>query len=164
VPIYFGALTSPTVELAGELADGIMPLWWSPERVARSRIWGERGRAKIASRPQLQVALGIPTFIGDGIATLRGAARANLGLLANFPFFQRLLRASGFAAEADRAEQGEVEAALSDRVLDAICLIGPLTRCRERLAAYRDAGVDLPILAPAIDVDSVRAVIRAFRQ
>jgi len=54
-PIYFGALTSPTVELAGELADVIMPLWWSPERVARSRIWGERGRAKAAwhsaSRP-----------------------------------------------------------------------------------------------------------------
>ena len=31
LPIYFGALTSPTVELAGEMADGIMPVWWSPE-------------------------------------------------------------------------------------------------------------------------------------
>ena len=57
-----------------------------------------------------------------------------------------------------------MEAALSDRVLDTICLVGPVTRCRERLAAYRDAGVDLPILWPAVDVDSVRAVIRAFRQ
>jgi hypothetical protein len=65
---------------------------------------------------------------------------------------------------ADRAEQGEAEAALSDRVLDAICLIGPLDRCRKRLAAYRDAGVDLPILWPAVDVDSARAAIHVFRQ
>src|SRR5690348_17305590 len=36
VPIYLGALTSPTVELAGEVADGLMPFLWSAERIARS--------------------------------------------------------------------------------------------------------------------------------
>jgi len=41
-------------------------------------------------------------------------------------------------------------------VLDAICLIGPVAHCRERLAAYRDAGLDLPILWPAMGVDSAR--------
>ena len=80
------------------------------------------------------------------------------------PFFQRLLRASGFAAEADQAEQNHADAALSDRVLDAICLIGPVTHCRQRLAEYRDAGVDLPFLWPPADVDAARAVIQAFRQ
>jgi len=34
VPIYLAALTSQNVELAGEIADGVMPLWWSAERVA----------------------------------------------------------------------------------------------------------------------------------
>src|SRR3954468_23469671 len=43
VPIYLAALTSQNVELAGEIADGVMPLWWSVERVARSRRWIERG-------------------------------------------------------------------------------------------------------------------------
>jgi alkanesulfonate monooxygenase SsuD/methylene tetrahydromethanopterin reductase-like flavin-dependent oxidoreductase (luciferase family) len=38
VPIYLGALTSPTVELAGELADGVMPFMWSAQRVARSKV------------------------------------------------------------------------------------------------------------------------------
>jgi hypothetical protein len=33
-------------------------------------------------------------------------------------------------------------------MLDAICLIGPILRCREQLAAFRVAGVDLPILSP----------------
>jgi hypothetical protein len=62
------------------------------------------------------------------------------------------------------AAQGAGGDALSDRLLDAICLLGPVTRCRERLAEYREAGLDLPILWPAIGVDSAREVIGAFRQ
>jgi orotidine-5'-phosphate decarboxylase len=53
---------------------------------------------------------------------------------------------------------------LTARVLDAICLIGPVARCRERLAEYRAAGLDMPLLWPAIGVDAARAVIAAFRQ
>jgi hypothetical protein len=53
-------------------------------------------------------------------------------------------------------------AGLSDRLLDAICLLGPLDRCRERLAEYRAAGVGLPILYPPIGVAGARDVIRAF--
>ena len=45
-------------------------------------------------------------------------------------------------------EQGAGGDSLSDRMLDAICLIGPILRCREQLAAFRVAGVDLPILSP----------------
>jgi alkanesulfonate monooxygenase SsuD/methylene tetrahydromethanopterin reductase-like flavin-dependent oxidoreductase (luciferase family) len=164
VPIYLGALTSATVELAGEVADGVMPIWWSAARVARSRLWAERGRAKSPGRPKLDLMLGLPTFIGNDIEALRGAARANLGLFTTLPFFQRLLRASGFAAEADMAEQGAGGASLSDVVLDGICLIGPVSRCRERLAEYRAAGLDLPLLWPPIGVDAARAVIAAFRQ
>src|SRR5215469_6332315 len=89
VPIYLGALTSPAVELAGELADGVMPVWWSSKRVSRSRVWSERGRAKSAARPRLQMALGLPTYVGDDIPALRRAARANLGLFTALPFFQR---------------------------------------------------------------------------
>src|SRR3954453_6742038 len=78
VPIYLAALTSHNVELAGEIADGVMPLWWSVERVARSRHWIERGRAKSGGRSKLELALGLPSYIGDDMDALRGAARANL--------------------------------------------------------------------------------------
>jgi alkanesulfonate monooxygenase SsuD/methylene tetrahydromethanopterin reductase-like flavin-dependent oxidoreductase (luciferase family) len=166
VPIHLAALTSQNVELAGEIADGVMPIWWSVERLAGSRRWVERGRAKSGGRAKLEMTLGLPTFIGDDIDALRAAARANLGFFTALPFFQRLLRASGFAAEADRAEQGASGDALSDRVLDAICLIGPVGRCRDRLAQYREAGLDLPILWPGalLGIDGAREVIAAFRQ
>ena len=164
VPIHLAALTSQNVELAGEIADGVMPIWWSVERLARSKRWVERGRAKSNGRGKLEMTLGLPTYLGDDIASLRGAARANLGLFTAMPFFQRLMRASGFTAEADQAEQGAGGASLSDRLLDAICLIGPVARCRERLAEYREAGLDLPILWPGLGVDTAREVIAAFRQ
>jgi hypothetical protein len=48
-------------------------------------------------------------------------------------------------------------------MLDAICLIRPILRCREQLAAFRVAGVDLPILSPPIGVEGAREVIRALR-
>jgi alkanesulfonate monooxygenase SsuD/methylene tetrahydromethanopterin reductase-like flavin-dependent oxidoreductase (luciferase family) len=71
-------------------------------------------------------------------------------------------RESGFATEADRMEEGAGPAALSDRLLDSFCLIGPVARCRERLAAYRAAGLDLPILNPQAGPDAALEVIRAF--
>ena len=141
-----------------------MPPWWSVERVARSRRWIERGRAKSSGHGKLELTLGLPTYVGDDIETLHAAARANLGLFTTLPFFQRLLRASGFVEEAERAEQGAGSDALSDRVLDAICLIGPAGRCRDRLAEYRAVGLDLPILWPGLGVDAARDVIAAFRQ
>jgi alkanesulfonate monooxygenase SsuD/methylene tetrahydromethanopterin reductase-like flavin-dependent oxidoreductase (luciferase family) len=164
VPIYLAAMTSPTMELAGELADGVMPWMWSAARVARSKVWAARGRARAPGRGSLDVAVGIPTFIGDDIAARRDLARANLAIFTTFPFYQRMFRASGFAEEAAKAEQGAGGSSLSDRLLDAVCLIGPISRCRDQLAAYREAGTDLPILSGPIGVDGARHVIRAFRR
>jgi alkanesulfonate monooxygenase SsuD/methylene tetrahydromethanopterin reductase-like flavin-dependent oxidoreductase (luciferase family) len=162
VPIQIGALSSSSVELAGELADGVMPFLWSPERVRKSKKWSDRGRAKTPGRTTFEMSLGIPIFIGDDMTSLMGAARANLGLYAGLPFFQRLLRVSGFEDDAVSAEQGAGGDALSDAFLDSVCLIGSLGRCRERLGVFREAGVTLPILVPPIGVEGSRSVIRAF--
>jgi alkanesulfonate monooxygenase SsuD/methylene tetrahydromethanopterin reductase-like flavin-dependent oxidoreductase (luciferase family) len=164
VPLYVAAMTSPAVELGGELADGIMPLFWPPERVAQSKAWSDRGRAKAPELGPLEVTLGIPTFVDDDLPALREAARQNLVLYTGLPYFQRMFRASGFAEESALMEQGQGMAGLSDRLLEAICLLGPVDRCRKRLAAYREAGVGLPILYPPIGVDGARGVIRAFRR
>ena len=50
VPIYIAALTSQNVEMAGEIADGVMPIWWSVDRLKRSKTWVERGRANASQR------------------------------------------------------------------------------------------------------------------
>lgn len=115
-------------------------------------------------RRRLQDGLAIERLVGDDLEAMRTAARQNLVLFTTFPFFQRLFRASGFTAEAAQMERGAGLASLTDRLLDAVCLLGPVERCREQLAAFRTAGVDLPILLPPIGVDGARAVIEAFRR
>jgi alkanesulfonate monooxygenase SsuD/methylene tetrahydromethanopterin reductase-like flavin-dependent oxidoreductase (luciferase family) len=164
VPIYVAAVTSKTVEIAGELADGFMPFMWPASRVDKSKAWIQQGRAKAKGLGKMDVTAGIPTYIGDDIKHQREVARAHLAIFTTFPFFQRMFRASGFGSEVDQMEKGAGGAALSDRVLDAMCLIGPLSRCREQLAAFRTAGTDLPILMPPYDVDGARAAIKAFRR
>lgn len=164
VPIYAAALTSGAVEVAGELCDGMMPFLWPASRITRSKVWWDRGRARSARQDRFDVTLGLPTFLGDDLPSLRDAARQNLGLYTTLPFFQRLFRASGFEAEAAEMEKGAGGAALTERLLDAICLIGPAARCHEQLAEFRAAGVDLPILSPPIGVEGARRVIKAFRR
>ena len=164
VPVYVAALASPAVELGGELADGIMPFLWSAERVTKSRVWAARGRVKAPHLAPLDLTLGLPTFIGENLDAMRNAARQNLALFTTFPFFQRLFRAMGYTDEAALMERGVGQDALTDRLLDAVCLLGPVTRCREQLEAFRTAGVDTPILMPPMGVEAARTVIQAFRR
>src|SRR5262249_60619570 len=124
----------------------------------KSKAWIDRGRAKASGLGKTDVTVGLPIFIGDDLNAMRDLARQTLGLYPTFPFFQRLFRASGFTEEASQMEKGAGGAALSDRLLDAVCLLGPRARCREQLAAFRAAGADLPILVPPIGVEGTRAV------
>lgn len=162
VPLYVATLSMRATERAAEVADGVMPTMWSPGRVRSSRTVIGRGRSRAPGLGPLDLTLGLPTFLGDDLGAQRDAARQNLALYTTFPYFQRMWRESGFAAEADAMADGGGGAALSDALLDSFCLIGPLSRCRERLAEYREAGVDLPILNPPIGPDAAVAVIRAF--
>ncbi|MDQ3225812.1 MAG: LLM class flavin-dependent oxidoreductase [Chloroflexota bacterium] len=164
VPLYVAALGQQAVELGGELADGIMPLFWSAERVAQSKAWLARGRDKAPDLGPVDLTLGIPTFVGDDLEALRELARQNLVLYTALPFFQRMFREMGFADEAALMERGDGIRGLSDRLLDAICLLGPRDRCQEQLTAFRTAGVDLPILYPPIGTDGARQVIAAFQR
>src|SRR5262249_60743626 len=106
VPIYVAAVTSRTVELAGELADGFMPFLWSAARVEQSNGWLQRGRAKAKGLGKVNITVGIPTYIGDDVKQQREVARGNLAVFTGFLFFRRLFRASGFGPEVDQMERG----------------------------------------------------------
>jgi hypothetical protein len=71
-----------------------------------------------------------------------------------------------FAQALARGDRAGAMASLSDRLLDEVCLMGPASRCQERLAACRAAGVQYPILAAqAVNEDyanAVRRILKAF--
>lgn len=164
VPVYAASMTSSTVEIAAELSDGIMPLFWSVDRVRRSREWIDLGRARSGESGPLAFTLGLPTYIGDDLDAVYEVARQNLQIYARFPFVRHLVRVAGFEEEADLMEQGDGLAGFSDRLIDWACLVGTPDQCKARLAEYREAGVELPILYPAVGVEAAMETIQAFRQ
>jgi alkanesulfonate monooxygenase SsuD/methylene tetrahydromethanopterin reductase-like flavin-dependent oxidoreductase (luciferase family) len=65
-----------------------------------------------------------------------------------------MFRDCGFAGEVEavraafaRGDRASTAAALSERFVNEVCVLGPAARCRERLAEFRAAGIDFPILA-----------------
>ena len=162
VPIYLAALSFAAAERGAEVADGLMPTMWSPERVAKSEEYIARGRQRASRSGGFELTLGLPTFVGEDLDELRAAARDNLALYTSFPFFRRMWRESGFTDEVEEMERGAGAGGLSDELLDSFCLIGPPSRCRERIASYRSAGINLPILMPPIGPQAALDVVHAF--
>ena len=116
------------------------------------------------------MSLLMPTFLSEDIGAAREAARRFLTLYAAMPHYTRMFRRSGFTQEADAVAEAldnggpaRIGAAISDRLMDAVCLVGPLSRCREQLAAFREAGLTYPILAPqAVQQEQPANAVRGF--
>jgi len=174
IPIYFAALALETSKLAGEMADGLMLYMCPPERMRKSidaanRVAKEKGRAP----GSLTMTCGVPLFLHDDLKTAYEAARRGLAFYGALPFYNRIMANSGFADAAGRImeaskrrDSGAMAAAVTNELADAVALIGPASRCIERLAAYREAGADVLILAAnPVDEDypsTVRRVHKTF--
>lgn len=149
-PIYIAALTEKAAELAGEIADGIMPYMATPDHIKRLVNAVRRGTERAGrSHSDIDITDGIPCFISDDIDAARNAAKRGLSGYMRFPFYQRLIKNMGFSGIIEDIRSGvNPSDALTDELVEAIALIGPAERCRDRLQAYREAGVQLPIIVP----------------
>jgi alkanesulfonate monooxygenase SsuD/methylene tetrahydromethanopterin reductase-like flavin-dependent oxidoreductase (luciferase family) len=148
VPLYVGALALGTVELAGELADGVMLYLCPKDRLPRVQAALEKGAAR-AGRPAaaVDVTTGLPACVSEDLDAARAAAKNNLAFYGRLPFYNKLFQNSGFAREAAALAEGNPQG-VSDRMAEELSLVGPPSRCREQLAAFREAGVQLPIIVP----------------
>lgn len=148
VPIHVATLALGTAELAGELADGVMLYMCPTERVAKVRAAIEKGAAKAGRKASaVEINSGIPACISEDAAAARAAAKDNFAFYGGLPFYNRHFRNLGFEREAEALAKGDPTGA-SDRLVDAVALVGPAARCRERLGAFRQAGIELPIIVP----------------
>jgi alkanesulfonate monooxygenase SsuD/methylene tetrahydromethanopterin reductase-like flavin-dependent oxidoreductase (luciferase family) len=168
-PLYIAALTEKMAELAGEVAEGIMSYIAAPDYVKKLASAARRGAKKAGRSPsQIDTTNGIPSFISDDMEAARKAARRGLAGYTRFPFYQRMIKNIGFGDIVEKIKSGVNPAeALTDDMLDAVALLGPAERCRERLEAFREAGVQLPIIVPnpiskESNVDVMRKMIKAL--
>ena len=147
-PIYTALLTEEAAELAGEVSDGIMPYMATPQHIKKLVNAVRRGAEKAGRSPSdIDITNGIPSFISDDLETARKAAKRGLSGYARLPYYQRLIKNIGFGDVVEKVRSGVNPAdAFTDELVDSVALIGPAGRCRERLEAFREAGVQLPII------------------
>jgi F420-dependent oxidoreductase-like protein len=163
IPIYLASLGQKSVELTAEQAEGWLPIFYVPEHAAR--IWGqalEHGRVRrSASLPPLDIAAGGPLAIGDNVLHLRERERPHLALYIGGMgargknFYNDLIASYGFAEQARTIQElylsGQKDAAAAavpDRLLEGLSLVGPAGFVRERIDALRASGVTTLDLQP----------------
>jgi 5,10-methylenetetrahydromethanopterin reductase len=156
IPVHWAATALETCEAAGAHADGLMLYLCAKDRYRRAVGRMRRGAETKGRDPaDIAVSLLIPTFLHDDLSTARQAAREFLAHYVGMPHYAKAFEASGFAVEMDAVRKGlaagtprAAMAALSDRLLDEVLLVGPAARCRDQLEAFHEAGVEWATLGP----------------
>lgn len=171
VPIWLAGLLPRMLSLAGELGDGALLNLMSTAQLPSTIGHIETGLAR-AGRPREQfvVACLIPCCISPDLDAAARAAREVVSGYALHPAAGQLFSASGFADELaevrERLTGGDENAAasVSDAMIDALVVHGGPDALPERVHAYREAGVDLPVLFPMpVDDGWLTAIDRVLR-
>ncbi len=171
IPIYIAAIGPKNTQLTGEIADGWMPTFFSPEHVGQFRDLLEEGAARAEGDKKIDesfdIAPNVNLCINDDIDKARDQVRPLLALYVggmgsrDKNFYNALVRRYGFEEAADEVQNlyldgknDEAAAALPADLIDMTSLVGPKDRVRERLELYREAGVGTLITTPiAMDPD-----------
>jgi F420-dependent oxidoreductase-like protein len=162
IPIYIAAIGPNNTRLTGEIADGWMPTFFSPENVGESRELLQEGAERSGrSLDGFEIAPQVNLCVDDDVDRARDAVRPVIALYVGGMgsreknFYNQLIQRYGFedaAAEVQdlylSGKKDEAAAVLPPELIDTISLVGPPERIRDRLAAYRDAGVGTLIVAP----------------
>jgi F420-dependent oxidoreductase-like protein len=164
IPIYIAAIGPKNTQLTGEIADGWLPTFFSPEHVAEFRGLLEEGAARAGDKKideSFDIAPNVNVSIDDDIERARNAVRPLVALYVggmgsrDKNFYNALVRRYGFEEAADEVQdlyldgkKDEAARALPDDLIDQTSLVGPKERIAERLAVYKEAGVGSLICTP----------------
>ena len=161
VPVYLAAIGPRNVALAAELADGWLPIFFSPERFAETHLPRlQEGFARRGGRPEgWDLAPHVPIVVADDVELARGFLKPLLALYVGGMgargqnFYTRLAQRYGFEAEAARVQdlylegkKDEASAAVPDALVDEVALVGDRARIADRLEVWRACGVTTLIL------------------
>jgi F420-dependent oxidoreductase-like protein len=162
IPIYLAAIGPKNTQLAGEIADGWIPIFFSPEHVGELRPLLEEGAARAGrSLDGFDVAPTVNIAIDDDLDRARDLMRPFIALYVGGMgsrkqnFYNALACRYGFEDAARTVQdlyldgrRDEAAAAVPDELVDTVTLCGPADRVRDRLAVYRDAGVGTLGISP----------------
>jgi F420-dependent oxidoreductase-like protein len=149
VPIYLAALGPKNVALAAEIADGWLPIFFSPQRFR-----DVHGPSLAEAPGGFDVAPLCPVLVDEDVEMCRNMLKPMLALYIGGMgakgknFYNSLTQRYGFEAAAAEIQElyldgrkGDAALAVPDELVDEIALVGPKARIADRLEAWREAGI-----------------------
>jgi len=164
VPIFLGAEGPKNVALAAEIADGWLPLYYSP---FRPEVYADQ---LANAKPDFEIAQFLLVNIHDDLEVALAPVKAMLGFYIggmgakDQNFHKNLMARMGFGGEADKIQdlffEGKREEAIAmvpTEFADEISLCGPLDRIKDRVQAWKESAVTTLLLTPT-DPDTMRTM------
>jgi F420-dependent oxidoreductase-like protein len=165
IPIYLAAIGPKNTALTGEIADGWLPTFFSPEHVGDSMELLQEGASRAGrtiDSESFDIAPHVMVSVDDDLDRARDAMRPVLALYVGGMgskkknFYNQVMRRYGFEEAADEIQdlylsgkKEEAMAALPPELIDMTTLCGPRERIAERLERYREAGVGTLMVSPS---------------
>ena len=156
VPIYIAALGPKMLELAGEMADGVLLNWTASNHLEQAIQSVHLGAQNVGRDPsEIDIAGYVRVAVVDGTSEARENLKRQVARYADMRFYRDFFRSTGFAEEmaiAERAmQQGDMKSAaqaISQDMLDQVAIVGTAEECRTELEKRRSLGLQLPVVAP----------------
>jgi alkanesulfonate monooxygenase SsuD/methylene tetrahydromethanopterin reductase-like flavin-dependent oxidoreductase (luciferase family) len=161
--IWLGALGDRMVRLAGEIADGVLLNWCTPERVAEAAAMVRDAAAGAGRDPhEVAVAVYVRACLGVDERVALGTLKPMAGQYARSPHYLRQFRAMGLEDQA-RAAGTALAANRPDEVPEAfvrtLCVTGGRKEALARFDAYEEAGADLVLCYPVTALEPFSSLL-----
>ena len=178
IPIYLAAIGPKNVELAAEIADGWLPIFFAPEQYDTAyKTHIDAGLAKAGKTiDQFDIAPTVSVVINDNLDIAYNMLRPMLALYVGGMgargknFYYDLAVRYGFEAAAREiqdlylaGDKGAAMARVPGELIDAVALVGPRARVRERLALWRNSPVTT-LNMTVFDVETLRAMVELMAE
>jgi len=157
IPIYVAALSPKMLELAGELADGVV-LWLCHPGYIRDVVVPhvEAGRRRAGKDLDgFDIVAAVPSAVTDEVDGARATLRADLTPYFLLPFYRKMIERSGYEADVrlfdeamESGDHGSAATAISDGYLENLAAIGPTDIAAAAVERYREAGATSPCIGP----------------
>jgi F420-dependent oxidoreductase-like protein len=171
IPIWLGAEGPKNVAMTAEIADGWLPIYYSPAVADMYNGWLEEGFARPTARrtrKEFEIATNAQVVVTDdieaGVDGLRPFIAFYIGGMGakDMNFHKEVFARMGYEKESDEIQdlffegkRDDAVAAVPDQMVHDISMIGPVSKIREDVARWEEAGVSMLVVG-ATSLDEMR--------
>jgi F420-dependent oxidoreductase-like protein len=156
LPIFTASINPKGIVTSAQVADGVIPVWMNPERMDLLDPHIEEGLAKTPGKKRADFAIApfVTCVLSDDAERARMPVKGMLALYIGGMgargknFYNDYAKRLGYEAEAVKIQdlyldgkKGEAMAAVPDKLVDEIALVGSAAKIKDRLSAWKGSGV-----------------------